>query len=131
MKRDWDLLRWLLNEAQTRKGGYPIVLTKGIYNGSHYELDIDEHDFAEVCEHILLLGDYQFAIVRDLGRNYYGQVGVAIDRLTAEGHEFLTKAQDDTRWKKAMKIVNEKGGEVTQGVLTQLLSALMKQTFGV
>lgn len=72
----------------------------------------ETHGAAEVYEHILLLGDNQLAIVRDLGRNFSGPVGAAIDRLTAEGHEFLSAARDDTRWKKAMKIVKKKAGKL-------------------
>jgi hypothetical protein len=46
MKRDWDLLRWLLNQAQVFQGGYPIVLTNGaIYQGRHCALDIGERNF--------------------------------------------------------------------------------------
>lgn len=98
MKRDWNLLRWILDEAESCKGGYPIVLNNGaVYNGSHYSLNIGERDFAEVYEHILLLGDANLAVVRDLGRNYSGPVGVAIDRLTMAGQDFLDAAQDDTR----------------------------------
>jgi hypothetical protein len=48
-----------------------------------------------------------------------------------EGHDFLEAAQDETLWQKAMTTVNEKGGAVTVGVLTQILSALVKQSFGL
>lgn len=132
MNRDWNLLRWLLNQSQSCQGGYPIVITNGaIYGGQHYSLNIRDLNFEEVCEHALLLGDAGFAEVRDLGRNFSGPTGVAIDRLTMEGHDFLEAAQDETRWKKAMTVVNEKGGAVTVGVLTQILSALVKQSFGL
>ena len=46
-----------------------------------------------------------------------------------EGHDFLEAAQDETLWQKAMTKVNKKGGAVTVGVLTQILSALVKQSF--
>lgn len=132
MKRDWDLLRWILNEVESYGGGYPVVLTIGVYGGDHYPLDIGEHNFAEVCEHILLLGDANLAEVRNLGQTLEGPAGVAIDRLTMAGHDFLAAARDETRWNKAMKTVNEKGGgAITIGVLIQLLSALMKQSFGI
>lgn len=131
MKQDWDLLRWVLNEAKSCGGGYPIVLTKGVYSSAHYKLDIGERNFEEVCKHILLLDDAGLAEVRDLGRTFKGPIGVAIDRLTMAGHDFLDAAQDDSRWKKAMKTVDEKGGAVTIGVLIQILSALMKQSFGL
>lgn len=113
------------------RAGYPIVLTYGIYGGDHYRLGIDERDFAEVCEHILLLRDFGLAEVRILGRTQSGLAGVAIDRLTMAGHDFLEAARDNVRWKEAMKIVNEKGGAITVGVLIQILSTLMKQSFGL
>jgi hypothetical protein len=47
-----------------------------------------------------------------------GSAGVAIDRLTMAGHDFLEATRDETRWNKAMKTVSEKGGgAVTIGVL--------------
>ncbi len=109
-----------------------MVVTDGAqYSSQHYKLDIGERNFGEVCEHILLLGDAGLAEVRDLGRTYDAPSGVVIDRLTMAGHDFLDSARDENRWKKAMKTVNEKGGAVTIGVLIQILSALMKQSFGL
>jgi hypothetical protein len=132
MKRDWDLLRWILNQAESCGGGYPIVVTDGAqYSSQHYKLNIGERNFGEMCEHVLLLGDAGLAEVRDLGRTFDGPSGVVIDRLTMAGHDFLDSARDENRWKKAMTTVNEKGGAVTVGVLTQILSALVKQSFGL
>jgi hypothetical protein len=132
MKRDWNLLRWLLNQAQSCQGGYPTVITNGArYGGKHYSLDIGDLNYEEVCEHALLLGDSGLAEVRNLGISFSGPAGVAIDRLTMEGHDFLEAAKDETLWQKAMTTVNEKGGAVTVGVLTQILSALVKQSFGL
>jgi hypothetical protein len=132
MKRDWDLLRWLLSQAQSYQGGYPIVITDGaVYGGSHNSLNIGDLNFEEVCEHALLLGNSGLAEVRDLGRTFSGPSGVAIDRLTMTGHDFLEAAQNETLWKKAMQLVQEKGGNVSVGVLTQILATLLKQSFGL
>jgi hypothetical protein len=132
MKRDWNLLRWLLNQSESCGGGYPIVVTDDAqYSSQHYKLDIGKRNFGEVCEHILLLGDAGLAEVRDLGRTFDGPSGVVIDRLTMAGHDFLDSARDENRWKKAMTTVKEKGGAVTVGVLTQILSTLVKQSFGL
>jgi hypothetical protein len=132
MKRNWDLLRSILHQTESCGGGYPIVVTDGAqYSSQHYKLDIGEHDFGEVCEHIMLLGDAGLAEVRDLGRTFDAPSGVAIDRLTMAGHDFLDTARDEIRWKKAMTTVNEKGGAVTIGILIQILSALAKQSFGL
>jgi hypothetical protein len=62
---------------------------------------------------------------------YKGPAGVAIDRLTMAGHDFLSSARDDQRWDKAMSIAKDKGGAVTVGVLSQILAALLKQSFGI
>ena len=37
--------------------------------------------------------------------------------LTWKGHEFAEAARDDTRWKKAMGVVEEKGGSATLSIL--------------
>jgi hypothetical protein len=132
MQRNWDLLRWIMNQAQSCKGGYPLVLTDGTaYGGRHYTLNIGELDFEEVYEHILLLRDSDLAEVQDFGSTFSGPAGAAIVRLTMTGHDFLEAAQDETLWQKAMTVVNEKGGAVTVGVLIQILSTLVKQSFGL
>jgi hypothetical protein len=54
-----------------------------------------------------------------------------ITNLTWAGHEFADAARDDVRWRKAMGAVQDKGGTVTIGVLTQLLTSLMKGALGI
>jgi hypothetical protein len=128
MQRNWDLLRWIMNQAQSCKGGHPLVLTDGTaYGGRHHTLNIGKLDFEEVYEHILLLIDADLAEVQDFGSTFSGPAGAAIIRLTMTGHDFLEAAQDETLWQ--MTVVNEKGGAVTVGVLTQILSTLVKQSF--
>ncbi|MBD2254039.1 DUF2513 domain-containing protein [Nostoc parmelioides] len=100
MKEDWDLLRWILNEAELCDSGYPIILTQGIYNGSHHKLDIGERDFFKVCQHIRLLDDAGLAKVRVLGGNHLSVAGVAIDRLTISGHGFIEVARDENQGKR-------------------------------
>ncbi|GAB4377365.1 MAG: hypothetical protein Kow00121_26570 [Elainellaceae cyanobacterium] len=70
-------------------------------------------------------------MVRILGRTPAGPVGVAIDRLTMTGHDFIEAAQNEGIWKQAMTMVNDKGGAITVGVLVQILSALVKKQFGL
>ncbi|KAM3094117.1 DUF2513 domain-containing protein [Phormidesmis sp. 146-35] len=119
MKRDWNLLRCVLREAESCESGHPLVLTQGIYGGDHYALDIGERDFLEVCRHIELLGDGGLAVVRILGGNSLSLAGVVIDRLTMLGHSFLEAAQDEDRWQKAVISADEKGG-----LLQELISRL-------
>ena len=132
MKRDWELLKEIIETAEKCDGGYPLVATNGVhYNGSHIQLEVFGRAFGEVFEHILLLGDAGLAEVRDLGRSYDGPSGVAIDRLTMAGHDFLAGARDDQRWNQAMTMIKDKGGAVSVGVLTQILATLLKQSFGI
>ncbi|WP_286192894.1 MULTISPECIES: DUF2513 domain-containing protein [unclassified Synechococcus] len=132
MRRNWDLFRKILEIVEECDGGYPVVATNGaVFSGAHFSLDLPDHDFGEVCEHMLLLGDAGLAQVRELGRTQEGPAGVAIDRLTMAGHDFLSSARDDQRWDTAMTMVKDKGGAVTVGVLSQILAALLKQSFGI
>nr|WP_290228151.1 DUF2513 domain-containing protein [Trichocoleus desertorum] len=112
MQRDWDLIRWLLNEVESCEDPYPLVLTQGMYGGEHYALDIDSQDFLKVFQHILFLGDENLAIVRVLGSKHLSSDGVAIDRLTMLGHSFLEAARDENLWTQAVEAVKEKGGSV-------------------
>ncbi len=49
-----------------------------------------------------------------------------------EGHDFLDASRDESRWKNAMKKIEEKGGgAVPIGILIQILSSLMKQSLGI
>jgi hypothetical protein len=131
MKRDWNLLRWILNECEIADTGYPLVLAQGAqYSSAHCTLEIGDRSYEEVCEHLLLLGDAGLAEVQCLGRTHEGLAGVVIYRLTMARHDFLDASRSEARWKQTMLTVAEKGGgAVTIGVLTQILSALMKQAF--
>jgi len=132
MKRDWELLKEIIETAEKCDGGYPLVATKGCdYSSSHIQLEVPGRAFGEVFEHILLLGDAGLAEVRDLGSSYDEPYGVAIDRLTMAGHDFLAGARDDQRWNQAMTMIKDKGGAVSVGVLTQILATLLKQSFGI
>ena len=89
MKRDWELLKEIIETVEKCDGGYPLVATNGVaYNDQLKKLEVSGRAFGEVFEHILLLGDAGLAEVRDLSR-YDGPYGVAIDRLTMAGHDFL------------------------------------------
>ena len=128
MKRDWELIKEIIETVEKCDGGYPLVATNGVpYNGPHKKLEVSGRAFGEVFEHILLLGDAGLAEVRDLSR-YDGPYGVAIDRLTMAGHDFLAGARDDQRWNQAMTMIKDKGGVVSVGVLTQILATLLKGT---
>lgn len=125
MRRDWDLLRWILAEAESCPGGYPLVLTNGIYSSSHCQLVIGERNFGDVCEHMLLLGDAGLAEVRSLRRTYDGPSGVVIDRLTMAGHEFLEASRNENIWSKSKAVAQSIGG-MTVTMFKDLLVGYVK-----
>jgi hypothetical protein len=48
-----------------------------------------------------------------------------------EGHDFIGQAKNETIWKKAIAVTNEKGGNISIAVMTQLLTSLVKQHLGL
>jgi DNA-binding transcriptional ArsR family regulator len=119
MKRDMELIRKILLTIE-ETDDYPI-----------YNLDIEGYRPSVVEYHCSILFDaglvYDYINICGLGDDDECEFGIS--RLTWEGHEFLETAKDDSRWKKAMEVVKEKGGNITLDILKQLLIQLMKTTF--
>lgn len=90
MRCDWDLILRILLKALSYKTSYPTVFTNGaVYGGRCQELRYnDEEEFAKVFTNVLYIGDYDLAVVRNLGN----RAAVAIDRITPKGHTFIDKA---------------------------------------
>lgn len=133
MKRDFELLRWILKQAENCQSGYSLELSNGPVNHGFpsKQLDIGQRNFKEVYEHILLLSDHNLVVV-DILEQYPDRFSIIlIHRLTMSGHDFLETARDEKRWKQAIKKVSQTGGTVTIGILTQVLAALMKEAFGI
>jgi hypothetical protein len=63
--------------------------------------------------------------------DYHDPINPINMRMTWAGHEFLDAAREDTRWKKAMDIVRDKGRSVTFEVLKALLISLIKTAVGL
>lgn len=119
MKRDLELIRKMVLAVEDHPAGYAP------------EMKFEGYTEEQVGYHAFLLVDAEMAVGND-----YTSVGSEspewhILHLTWKGHEFAEAARDDTRWKKAMGIVQEKGGSVTVAVLTQLLGSLMRAALGL
>ena len=54
-----------------------------------------------------------------------------LSTLTWKGCEFADASRNDSIWNQAMKKVKDKGDAVPIGVLTQILSSLLKASFGL
>jgi hypothetical protein len=94
-------------------------------------LEIEGYTDEQVGYHAYLIIDAGLAVGSE--RTHLGSSSpeALLTSLTWAGHEFAEAARDETRWKKAMDIVQEKGGSITLSVLIQLLTNLMKSTLGL
>jgi hypothetical protein len=119
MKRDLELIRKMILAIEDAPSGWAPVLK------------FEGYTDAQFGYHAYLLLDAGFARGQDASTiGGEGPEGF-ISSLTWAGHEFAEAARDETRWRKALGIVQEKGGTVTIGVLTQLLVSLMKGALGI
>jgi len=119
MKRDLELIRKMVLAIEDAPSGWAP------------DLNFDGYSDAQVGYHAYLLIDAGLARGQDASTMGSDAPQGFITSLTWAGHEFADAARDETRWKKAMGVVQEKGGTVTIGVLTQLLIALMKGALGL
>ena len=119
MKRDLGLIRKMVLAIEDAPSGWAP------------DLKFEGYSDAQVGYHAYLLIDAGLAKGEDASTMGSEAPEGFISSLTWAGHEFADAARDEARWKKAMGVVQEKGGSVTIGVLTQLLVALMKGAFGL
>ncbi len=120
MKRDMGLIRKIALAIEDSPSGY-----------SPDDLAIDGFTEEQVGYHAHLMIQAGLATGSDVTTMGSDSPEAMLTSLTWAGHEFVEMARDETRWKKAMGIVEEKGGSVTLSVLTQVLAELMKRAFGL
>lgn len=120
MRRDLDLIRKMLLKIEDAPTAW-----------APEGLSIEGYSPAQVAYHAHLLIEAGFAEGAVL--TYMESEGpeARITNLTWAGHELAEKLRNDTVWHNTMAIVKEKGGAVTIQILSQLLTVVMKQHFGV
>lgn len=120
MKRDMELVRKLVLELENAPSGF-----------APHDLQFEGYTSEQVNYHSYLIIQAGFAHGSDT--THLGSSGpeAYLSYLTWEGHEFADIAKDETRWKKAIGLIKDKSGSVTIGVLTQLLTGLMKRALGL
>jgi len=107
MKRDMDLIRLLL----MRSAGYDVAA------------EIDKHPVSVRAFHVALLKDAGYVIAL-ISTDEHGQIArAATSRLTWQGYDFLQLMLDDGMWKKAKKVIIDKGIPWTAALLYQWLKA--------
>ena len=111
MERDMDLFRKILIEVESAP---PTV--------NWFPLTISGYSQEAVWYHAQLAHDKGFIHARFLPGTYE----FAVQRLTADGHEFLDLARDDTRWNHAKEKVKSTTGSLTVEGLKTVLSAMIQ-----
>jgi len=120
MKRDMELIRKMALAIEDSPSGY-----------APDDLGIDGFTEEQIGYHAHLMIQAGLATGNDVTVMSTESPDAMLTSLTWAGHEFVEMARDETRWKKAMGIVEERGGSVTLSVLTQVLTELMKRAFGL
>ena len=112
MKRDMDLIRKIMVAVEAAENS-----EKGI------KPEIEGYTEEQIAYQSGLLNDANLITAIDVSDT--AGKAFRITGLTWEGHDFVEAARNETVWKKAIKIVKEKGGGVTLDIMNQLLTKLL------
>jgi hypothetical protein len=95
------------------------------------DLHVEGYTAEQIAYHAHLM--VQAGLATGIDATHLGSSGpeAQITSLTWDGHEFADASRDEARWKKAMGIVQDKGGAVTLDVLKDLLSHLARLGLGL
>jgi Hypothetical protein (DUF2513) len=121
MKRDMELIRELLMAIESEDS--PDILQASLKLKVNSALE-------DTIYNLKLMIDAGLLVAEPI-ESQAGTSDIFIERLTWEGHEFLDSARNESIWKETMGLVQKKGGSVTIGILTQLLTSVAKQHFGL
>jgi len=123
MKRDMELIRKMLLAIEDAPTAFaPKQLTIDVEDG------VTQEQFGYHAYLLINAGLAEGATATNRGST---SPQARISNLTWDGHEFAAAARDETTWRKAMSIVQEKGGAVTLDVVKALLSQLAKAGLGL
>ena len=120
MKRDWDVIREILQKAEE------------LEPNKYLELENFSSDTAyEVSYNIRLLYDAGLIDAEDVSTNGDGPDEFFVFRLTWNGHEFLDSIRSDSVWKKTKDKIVEKGGVMTFDVVKAVALGFVKSSLGL
>lgn len=115
MKRDMELVRSIL-----------LALEEAPFDGGPLgRLEHKDHTSEEVSYHLMLL--HEAGLIHAFDFSPDEDTDWVPGWLTWAGHEFLDAARDNTRWKKALALVKNKGGGAVFEVLKQVLVSQVKE----
>lgn len=118
MKRNWDIVRYVLLEVEARKNENDQLFVSNDYSDSEivYHLELLIEAGLINCDTVTMGG---------------GPGSFVIDRLSWEGHQFLDAIRDDGAWKKIKKKVSESGVGMTFEVIKAVAISSAKDALGI
>lgn len=113
MKRDFDLIRLLLIEAEAQQEPFFTKRT-----------EIAGFDTEQVAYHAMLLMDAGLIDGEDASTN---SANVLVRRLTFEGHDFLDAVRDPSIWRKTRDRLTKAGGGFVLSVVKDVAVSLIRE----
>jgi hypothetical protein len=105
VRRDWDLIRKILSEAEGKQPGQML-----------FDNEISGWPIAEVRGHIELLKDGGFVdahVVHESSTGAHSIMVAHVSRLTFNGYDLLDTIRSKPVWEKTKKLAMDKGIELT------------------
>jgi len=90
------------------------------------DLNVEGYTDEQIAYHARLMVQAGLADGIDTRHLGSSSPSAQLTSLTWDGHEFAAATRDETTWKKAMSIMQAKGGALTLDVVKALLSHLAK-----
>lgn len=119
MKRDFDLIRHILLEAENCPAGNHCT-----------QIESPNFDKKTIIAHVELLIDAGLLKGR-ITKVMSGPAAFSIIGLTWQGHDFLSASKNETIWKKAKDSVLKQTTAITFDILLDWLKAQARQSLGI
>lgn len=118
MKRDMELIRMVMLEAEKSKDPYELIDPK-----------FEGHSETEISYHIALLDDA--GLLHGQDRSAIGVFRWSAGMLTWAGHEFVEAVRDDDVWKEALAITAKSGNGTVFELLKKALTSVLEKRAGL
>lgn len=118
MKRDMELIRMVMLEAEKSKDPYELIDPK-----------FEGHSETEISYHIALLDDA--GLLHGQDRSAIGVFRWSAGMLTWAGHEFVEAVRDDDVWKEALAITAKSGNGTVFELLNKALMSVLEKRAGL
>ena len=119
MKRDWDLVRSILQRLEEARNG-EVVDARGF----------DGHESSLVAYHMAIMGEAGIIDARTHQDTSGFDMGLAL-RMTWKGHEFYDSIREDKVWNKVKQSAIEKGIELTFDLIGALAGQALRSMMGL